>query len=523
MADPEVTFYDGQWRAKLPAAEASGGGATASPASLAFVQRAERSGVDLLPPALQTLAERFAADTGWTKWTGNTQPITAFNGGLLTFSNNVATDRHTVWIKDTAPSLTVPQFFVEVHVTARVGGGGGYANVGCGFCKDSNNAFSLVRDGVNGVVNIYTTIGGGNAGFGFGAWQPAHTGPFKLGLSCVGNTLCAFGDVGAGWVFIGSCVVGGLISLNWAGWKPQVTYSSNLIGSYTVSQLNAGSFGGTGIRDLSIVIAPDGTPRIVDDEVYCTATRPDPTGAAYQAVVKVNLLTWAITQTATIFNYRAGGAQCDLAGQIVAHEDGTRRLTLGTWSSLSNILDVRTQHKLVSAELLSGVHLVTGMTQLNLPSEAGEAVYDANIAWDGTQWICAYTTRSGTSAVADPFYPNAASSPDLVTWTRLGRDRMALQYEGTKLFKLNTGPFWITAGTRHAARLYDHACNFRGYMQLTVNGGDPSGTGNQTFPHCPVFWDAERSRYVVLTFDKTQEMGSLSTLFNWGRMIAHTT
>jgi hypothetical protein len=490
--------------------EMEGGGFT-------FAQQAVIPYSDLTPSALRFFTETFAADTGqFTRFTESTQGTFTVSGGQATLSNSSGAARNDIIVEGS--ELTMPQAGVQIDVVSRSGTLSGYSNIGVGICKDANNFVWAGYDAVLGDVRVQLKISGANT-FNGGVTRTL-TPPYKLGFSLIGNSACVYVDEGSGWEYVtGYAIPTGTINFKTAsltGWKAGWTVAVPNNHTWVFDNFIAGRFGGVASRDYSLVTEENCSPYVVDvggnDNVYLCATAVDGLGTGYQAVLRLDLATFAITQTSAIMISRSGAKQNDTAGHVVRYSDTSQILTITTWGNgFSAAIDLH--YASYTGDLLSGSHLVSGTVKLTLPSQAsGYAAYDGMLMKEQGVWKLTHTVCENLTFSGSPFYPVVSVSTDLSTWTTSGSQPTHKPYEGTK-WCLVGGENYVTASSTTQSRLYSDTLYYYGEIDATFDGG------SVTQPHSMIF-EVNGTTYLV-TFDDEKATGATAS-FTWGRMVVHT-
>jgi hypothetical protein len=491
------------------------------PAEWIFGAPAVLNAFNPAPASLIVLYENFASTAPFTRYSESTP-------GTFSVASNVATVAHVGAqndiITETASAFAMPQAFVSITVTQNgTAVSGGYDNVGVGIFKDQNNYLCATRNRRDNAVFIVLKIGG-TAHFLGAVTGAAYAAPYKLGMSLVGNSAYVWVDTGSGWTHVTGASTAAYYNFrasgNLTGWKAGFTVASDATSTWKVADLKAGSFGTVGTRDITIVTHEDGTPYMQGDVVTLTATCSDPSGftangGSYCGVFTLNLATNALTQVGVIMVERDGGIWNDHGAHIIYYGNGDRRLTIATWGNYFGGV-MKMMHKLTAADLLVGANVVSAMTDLALPGlSGGKSAYEGMLAYDAanSRWLLAYAITANTS-FSGAFYPAAAYSPDLITWSLIAADTSVSSHEGTKLI-VAAGAFWITAGgpagTGTSPRVYD--------ANMVYVGGLNATFANQpdTQPHAMIFGNGTTE--YLLTFDNTR-YGSAS--FTWGRFWVET-
>jgi hypothetical protein len=496
------------------------GGTEFEPCDLSFSKVVDSDYLEVAPAGLVAHTETYTSDSGQVShYTANTPGTVAITGGKLQVSYaNDATDKTNIDAINTQ-SFTAPLAWVGGELAVS-GTATSYSNAGVGIAKDGNNYVMAVARKTSNQVLIEARIGGGSAQF-LGVVSRTIPSSFKLGLAMVGNSATVWMDSGSGWEYVTGASLSSLYDFqtvgNMAGWMPS-TFAASRGGAvtWTFDNLANGIHGGVGIRDQTIVTNEDGTPyRPTPDTILFSATLPDARGAAYAGMFELDLTDYSYQQVGAIMVERDGKVHADLGPHVIYYPNGDMRILIGTWGNgFGNSIQVL--HKLeTSQELLSGVRIVSGMTQLALPqSGANPGAYDPMMVWDSvnSRWLIAYSMVQNTNFSGHPFYAAAAYSTDLTTWTSLGVDT-ELGYEGTKILYANS-QYWILAGgpagTGNSSRVFDASMVYQGTLNAVFEGG------TSTQPHPMIFPYGDKQ--VMISFDDVKH-GSAN--FTWGNFLVY--
>lgn len=475
------------------------------PADLVFSETDNITYFDVQPSALISVNEPFNSDTGqFTRYTENTQGTFTVSGGQATIVHPAG--GHNDIIVEGA-DIGMPQVMVQIQMVSRSGSPSGFDNIGVGIAKDANNFIWAGYDAVNHEVRIQTKIAGVN---NFNApVTVTYTAPFTLGLSIVANSATVWVDTGLGWTVATSYTLTPRINMktaNLTGWKGAFTMATPGNSTWVFDNFKVGRFGGVGLRDFTTVCIEDGSPVITANVVQLVTTAVDPQGTGYMGVFSLNLVSKVITQDSVIMIDRGSAIQNDLAGHIIKYGNGDRRLFVSTWGNgFGGVLQVR--HKLETAELLSGSHVVSGTTALSLAvNPVGGGNYDPFVAKSGSTWLVGYAVTDDTTFAGSPFYASLDTSPDLVTFTNVGNDSANKPYEGTRLLKA-AGAYWVLAGGATTSRIYNSSMTFIANVNAAFHGG------SDTQPHPLIF--PFGSKQMLVTFDNSKYAGGA---FTWGHV-----
>jgi len=474
------------------------------------------------PSGLNDFSENFSADNGqFTKFTENNAGSTSIANNKFTIAQTTSGSPQSDYVAENTSSFSMPQAFIEAQIDSFSGDSANW-RAGVVLIKDADNFVKVVYESDNTCVHITWKFGGSGSS-GTASFSITLTPPFKIGLSIVGNSLCAWYDSGSGWTYAckqassttdlrGSTALSGYM----AGFFALKTSGTSTI---AFSNFKCGRFGGVGLRDTRVVTNEDGTPYIDGTTILFTATASDPAGSYYDSftsqttpsgycgVFSLDLGDYTITQLAVIMVSRSSKIMNDHAAHIIRHNNGDRRLFISRWGD-GLLTTITADHKLfTTGDILSGTNVVSGLSALSLPTTSGGAgAFDLMSAYDSanSRWLIAYTTwDSGGSQ-----RPALAYSTDLSSFTSISIDTNN-RAEGTCLQNFD-GTFWIIAQTYKAnsSLVYDVGMNLLISTLVATFDGDPD-----TSPWPMVFLFG--GHFYMLTFNKTR--ASSNNTWTWGQ------
>lgn len=471
---------------------------------------------DFNPLGITHLDESFTSDEEQLVVTSETtQGAVTFTGGTLTLDHTGVQNT----IVRAGDDIELPICWVELDVISRTSFGSGYNNVGVGIAKDANNFIYASFDQSANVRRVQVKIAGSNAFYGSGSYTfPSSC---RIALSLVLNSATVWVNTGTGWNALTSFQIAtsvvNMATLDLTGWKPSFTMAASASSTWVFDNLKAGLFGGTGIRDITLITNDNGTPVDFAGNYRFTATSSGPSGlnSSFNSVWEYNPTNYSITMTGALMTSRDGLRCLDLNAHVVKNSDGSYRVITASWGNgFGGILQCF--HKNDVGDITSGLHLITGMDQLSLPLIPGTGAggaYDPYLIKEGTNWLLAYAVVSDTSFSGENFYIAAATSPDMVTFTGVGADSSRAQVEGPKIVKHN-GKTYIYGGGRGRQPVYDATMAYVG--QPTFSPSLYNGIDTQ--PHVMIV--PHDNDYHCLTWNQTR-FGSAT--FTWGDFLVYVT
>lgn len=476
-----------------------------------FTKVAEPDFLVLNPPRLNDEHDTFTDTAPYTRIA-----MAGRTAGAFSVSDNKGTIVNTsgqgTLLLLTDSSQEAPQGFYELQID-QIGGSGGYDNCSVGIIKDDSNWIVAMYDN-RGYLGVFGSLAGWAGDVSTFANIGGRTTPFKIALSIVGNTFSAWVDTGGGYscVSVGSpaahydfCADG-----NMSGWKVGIQSSCQNTSTWKFSNLKAGRFGTICMRDITIVLNEDGTPRMQDfNHVYFTCTACGPSSETYLGIYTINLLDFTIEQTGVVLISRGGGIKGDAAGHIVVGSGNQRVFTSG-WGTYGTGGGVKIWYKNVTGiDLLNGFHTVSDPEEMALPGNtSGKVLYDPFVMFDSDHngFLISYIVTDGSLLAGNNTY--LAFTKDFSTFILRGIDYNH-NWEGTRIFKDDDGTIYVMTGGpfqggSSSSRVYNRDMNYLGALDCPFEGET-----NTPPPHPMVF--SVGSTKVILTFDHTRYNGNFYT------------
>jgi hypothetical protein len=380
----------------------------------------------------------------------------------------------------------------------------------------------LVADEGNYVVASYNratqtvTIEVVNAGQRYQLIQAAATlaAPFEFAFVLNENNVIALADTGGGFRPLVRANVASVLDLRDPAVLGRYRYAFGAradSGTIALDRVRAGYWGKAGVRDPHVVTWADGTPFIVDGQLYLTLTNAG-LGFfqfAHWGVYTLDLADYtspsALRQVGKIFWERGGRVVGDHAGHIVYDDAiGAFRLAVSNWGTFSGN-GVLINSAVVSGDVLHGVHVVRNPTVLPLPTDVSR--WDPHMVRIGGRWYVAFVESPSQNPFT--FHPALARGPSsgaFGSFTLVGRDAQRTMTEGMVMQKIGGKWYVLCSSSRDEGppdggryRIYDLSMRFLGFL----NAPYPTN-----IPHPMVFPVAiperQSTRYLMVTFNGTQ-------------------
>jgi len=473
----------------------------------------------LQPTGLLWVNDPFT-NTTFTRFTtvSESAPMTFTLPGSTAVLTSPATAGNKMSLIYEGTAIGGPQLFTSVRILSRTGTNGAYSAALLGIVKDSNNYIVINYDTVAQNANLQTKVAGTNH-FDNTFSLPVSNFPLTLGFSLVGNWITAYwlpeSGVNAGiwqkmWGFDVSVYLD-FKAQNHALWFAAFGFSTPGVNLnvLTLDDFKVGRFGGVGMRDMCVVTNEDGSPYFTSPTVVkALATLGSPSGGISESsmgVFDIDLEQKTFTQTGVIMVNRGGRVQNDHAGHMIRESNGDQHLSISSWGDSPAVTRIYYKFVPAATDLFTGLNVISSMSQLSLtelPSGGGQ--YDPFLIFKNGLWYMAYTA---TLPSANSFYPALDSSSDLTTWSNVGKDSTALQYEGTRILPFNGQSFVLTGGPFNM-KMYDLTFTYVGI----VNCISPGSGGTQ--PHAMIF--PYQGLDLLVTFDETKWPTSGGLAFSWG-------
>jgi len=465
------------------------------------------------PPGLLWVNDPFtdSTTTRFTTVSEATAGSIAISGGQFTITQGTGSSQQNMEREGAA--IGVPQVMISVDLISKTGTAGAYFAALLGIVKDANNYICINFDTANSNANIQFKIAG-TATFSTGTSTTFVAG-MSLMISFVGNWVTFYKSVSGVITKIAGFDLTSKIDLKaqdltqWYGFFGLANPGTN-VNTMTFDNFKVGRFGGVGARDWTLVTNADGTPYMVGNVAYFTATLGAPTGGIPESscgIFSMDLDSKVVTQTGVLMNSRGGKIQNDHAAHIV-RDGNTQRVLISTWGDNATAQPVVQLQSIPVATqdlLAAGLTYTMAGSTLTLDSYAGIiSRYDPYLVRNGATWYLAYVA---SPSAANSFYPALATSSDLSSWSATLSDSTALRYEGTKIALAN-GTYYVLAGGQYGSRVYDLTMTYKGNL-----GGLSPGDGT-TQPHPMIF--PFKSQVLWVTFDATLFPTGTGAAFSWG-------
>jgi hypothetical protein len=230
-----------------------------------------------------------------------------------------------------------------------------------------------------------------------------------LAFALCENQVTALVDEGEGWqpVLTERGKVSGLVDLRRQDTLARYRYAWGTTG-VTATEVRAGLFGMTGLRDPHLVQHADGSPYARDGRQFLTWT-----SAGLGFFQQAHWSVWSFDPAsprdmrleAQLFSRRDGLVLGDHAGQLVRHQ-GRWLVATSSWGDFAPG-NIHVRHAETDADLLSGVHVID-TEPTSLPTDQG--TWDPSLLLEDGSWHVAFVE----SPSQDPFdfHPALARGPE---------------------------------------------------------------------------------------------------------------
>ena len=209
-----------------------------------------------------------------------------------------------------------------------------------------------------------------------------------------------------------------------------------------VADVESGSFGQVGLRDLRVVSNAGGTPYREDPEdptllLTASSSGPGSFPASHTSVWALDTTTWDLRHRADLFFRRPDrpGVYGDHATHLV-RDDGRWLVATSTWGTFDRSREdasVGVTLATTDDDLLTGTH-VLDTRALPLPT-AGRSVgtWDPHLVRDGSGWLVGYVSATKFFR----FHPVVAAGPELAQLSLRAADPERRATEGTTLVRID--------------------------------------------------------------------------------------
>jgi hypothetical protein len=364
-------------------------------------------------------------------------------------------------------------------------------------------SFEKGVDPAKGMVGIDICVGGRTTRVASAAAELVEATQYAFVVN--ENYVTALVGKGADWLPVVQHRITNLLDLRDPAVLRQYRYGCGVGGvgaTAAIADLQAGTFGQAGIRDLHVVSYSDGRPYIRDGKLYFTATQAGLSffQAAHWGVWTLDLNEpRRVENVAALFFARDGFLLGDHAGQIVVDErHGGFHVAVSSWGDFA-FKGIHVRYCRTFENILSGVHVLKSK-RLSLPTDV--SAWDPSMVRVGDRWYVGFVeSRYQDPAGGFNFHPALARSDrggSLTGLSRVGADPSRDQTEGTILQKVGGRWYFLASdGTDRRYRVYDLSMKHLGFLKA------PYGT-NIPHPQVIPILDKGQTTYLLITFDGTQ-------------------
>lgn len=407
-------------------------------------------------------------------------------------------------------------------ITAAAATSGSSVLVGCGLLSDANNFIFAWYDVhaqqvqiQQNVSSTQTTLGTANITL---------TAPFDLIIQADYNAIKLWVNRGNGDELLVNVMANSFPDLslitNLNAYLPTIgKYMPGGSGdSADVGKFRYSHSGTISFREPHAITWPDGTPLVIDNEAYFTATNDLANGYTleadefkalehmYWAIYAMDLNTFRIRQTGGLFVQVGSNIFGMLDGKIIIDPSLGTNGKWRVWSG-NQAYDVRAESGVVKIyyyetfdDILHGFHVLPqGTLVTTLDAES----YNMDIVQipGTTGWTMACTSNSTLNVRL-----SRGTSPTNFS-INLGTNTPASLHEGACLRKIN-GTYYILIGETGTGKIavYDMTCTLLGYLTLPANF---TSSGIASHPDLYQINRNGQTVYVMQTFNVTQFSNSI--------------
>lgn len=497
----------------------------------------------IMPANLVTDNNTFTSTSHFTNlfndYTGSSFSVSANTG---TVSTPAQTGR-AYWGSN-ASSHTYPVGFVQVEIDHNgFSGGGNNSNPHVGWYSGTNY---IAAEFAPAQAWIEFHYGGSDHVLAVTNSFVAPSAPWRIGFGLIAN------QEASAWYATCATVVSGACTA-WNGWQlvtslnPSTfptSYDLTTIGnvsgwlsgfgvdqggavaaSWTFSNLKTGTYGGVGIKDIHVVINPDGTPYVIGTTSYQTAALNGPYGT-YEVLFSFDLNTHAFQMLSVLLVNRSGHYYIDTVGEIIYNTiTGTQQGAFADWATAngSPVMEYGSWSAGTMNVLTPGYYALPLTTPITTMVPGQTSDYDPFMvctSFNYTTGACANWLLAFTGSFGLPALQQSTVDPSADTWTLVGHDSSGCEGSHIECMVVSGAkqyfPAWgcVVNSTLRGTRVYSSSFSFLGSLNVTL----PPAGGDDEPPHANLF--AFGTTEYFLTFDDTNFGGGFSQ--NMGNLILAT-
>jgi hypothetical protein len=486
-----------------------------TPLDLQFSLVAQRRPIDLVAPNFTTHSDRFDSAKGLRGYeehapTPENRPANVDRRhGTLSLSGEQPF--FTLFKSETHQSA--PYSAVTADVSSFAGCNGEQDAVFVGLVKDDSNYLMAWFSHASGAAGIDAVVDGSLTTLG--AVDTPIVAPCRVAFCLTGTVAAAMIDDGQGF----RPLVRGHLPDDMDLRRPTALneYHNGFgarasVGTITLTGVEAGFFGQTGLRDPHVVTHADGSPYVKYGKAFLTMTHGGLGffDTAHWGVWTLDLTNYELEQVSNLFFRRDGSGSVfgDHAGHLVRDDDNGRWVVAtSTWGDFSGEgVEVHYATLSTSTNLLHGVHVLDS-EQLKLPVNdlPSEAVgqWDPHLVRVGDRWYVGFVNAR---AFFDFFPALARSEPggDFTELSLVGADPGKTETEGVVIHRFGDQWYVLASnGDNSPEHLRDQYPVYD--LSMTELGTlDAPHPANIPWPTVlPVSAPRDRTRWLMVTFDGT--------------------
>ena len=441
----------------------------------------------------------------------------------ISTKNGVTTFESANWCtyaRKTKKANDIPYVFMELGIESFGTQTTGTQSVGVGLIKDLSNYLAVIYDSVAKQLKVDIQLSG--TPVSRCVTDIELTAPCKIGFCQNETSISMFVDEGSGWRYINHAgsyknVLDLRNPISMKGWYHGYIFFTNKANTMKINSFKSGAFGQVGVRDHNVVRYTDGTPVIINNELYISATsagvRNSIPGSHY-SIFAMDLSSYEVRETAKLLFKRNGLVLGDHAGNVVFDkEENCYHIFVSNWGDWENVGPAQVVYAKCYDDVLNGIKIIDETTMLNIPVTLTEgSAYDPDVIKIDGEWHIYYTESSKSADISS--FSGYAKGKTLDSLVKVADDKVAQSgsYEGCKVQKI--GGEWFV----FSSNLTEYRCCNGKDMSFVCNVNAPKIGNNSAKPHFTIVPVpcGNKTKLIVVSFDNTQYSNiGIHTRGNW--------